>query len=114
MRNTRDCLEHHLPGVVVRDFEPEPDGTIAVPTIEVNFRGSSLERTRISSFMSQVAMHLLDTFEMLVVHMSSKHMKPFAGVPMEVGPVPEDVQSAWYVRFAYGMYDQNGRFVPCG
>jgi hypothetical protein len=114
VRNTRDCLEHHLPGVVVRDFEPEPDGSIALPTIEVNFRGSSLDRCRISSFMSQVEKHLLDTFEMLAAHMSSKHMKPFAGMPMEIGLVPEDVQNAWHVRFAYGMYDQNGRFVPCG
>ncbi|MCX5543041.1 hypothetical protein M3A49_26730 [Paraburkholderia sp. CNPSo 3076] len=113
VRNTRDCLEHHLPGVVVRDFVPEPDGRIAVPTIEVNFRGSSLERTRISSFMSQVAKHLLDTFEMLAAHMSSKHMKPFAGMPMEIGLVPEDLKNAWHVRFAFGMYDQNGRFVPC-
>ena len=114
VRNIRDCLEHHLPGVVVRDFEPEPDGRIAVPTIEVNFRGSSLERTRISAFMSQVAKLLLDTFEMLAVHMSGKHMKPFAGVPLEIGLVPEDVQNARHVRFAYGMYDQNGRFVVCG
>ncbi|KGU76778.1 hypothetical protein [Burkholderia pseudomallei] len=114
MRNTRDCLEHHLPDVVVRDFEPEPDGGIAVPTIEVNFRGSSLKRCRISSFMSQVEKHLLDTFEMFAAHMSSKHMKSFAGMPVEIGLLPEDVQNAWRVRFAYGMYDQNGRFVPCG
>lgn len=114
VRNTRDCLEHHLPGVVVRDFEPEPDGGVAVPTIEVNFRGSALERCHISSFMSQVERHLLDTFEMLAAHMSSKRMKPFAGMPMEIGLLPEDVQNAWHVRFAYGMYDQNGRFVPCG
>jgi hypothetical protein len=114
VRNTRDCLEHHLPGVVVRDFEPESSGQIAVPTIEVNFRGSSLERTSISSFMSEVVKHLLDTFEMLSAHMSSKNMKPFAGLPMEIGMVPEDVKNAWYVRFAYGMYDQTGRFVPCG
>ena len=114
VRNTRDCLEHQLPGVVVRDFEPEPDGSIVVPTIEVNFRGSSLERTRISFFMSQVAKHLLDTFEMLVVHMSGKHIKPFAAIRMDIGFVPEDVQNALRVRFAYGMYDQNGQFVPCG
>lgn len=114
VRNTRDCLEHHLSGVVVRDFEPEPDGRIAVPSIEVNFRGSSLERISISSFMSQVSKHLLDTFEMLAAHMSSKHMEPFTGMPMEIGLLPEDVQNAWHVRFAYGMYDQNGRFIPCG
>ncbi len=114
VRNTRDCLEHHSTDVVVRDFEPESDGRIAVPTIEMNFRGSSLERTSISSFMSQVTKHLLDTFEMLAAHMSSKHMKPFAGMPMEIGLVPEDIQKTWHVRFAYGIYDQNGRFVPCG
>ena len=114
VRNTRDCLEHHLPGVVTRDFEPEYDGRISVPTIEVNFRGSSLERTSISSFMSYIDKQLMDTFEMLAAHMCSKHMKPFAGMPMEIGLVPEDVQNAWHVRFAYGMYDQTGRFVPCG
>lgn len=114
VRNTRDCLEHHRSGVVVRDFEPEPDGRIAVPTIEVNFRGSTLPRYRISSFMSQVERQLVDTFEMLSVHMSSKCMKPFAGMPMQIGPLPEDMQNAWHVRFAYGMYEQNGRFIPCG
>ena len=114
VRNARDCIEHHRPDVVVRDFEPQPDGTIAVPTIEVNFRGSSLERTSISSFMSQVEKDLLDTFEMLAAHMSSKHMKPFAGMPMEIGLLPEDVQKAWHVRFAYGMYNLNRQFVPCG
>ncbi len=30
VRNTRDCLEHHLTGVTVRDFEPELNGDIAV------------------------------------------------------------------------------------
>lgn len=114
VRNTRDCLEHHLTGVIVRNFEPEPDGGVAVPTIEVNFRGSALERCRVSSFMSQVEKHLLDTFEMLAAHMCSKGMKPLVGMPMEIGLLPEDVQNAWHVRFAYGMYDQNGRFVPCG
>jgi hypothetical protein len=114
VRNTRDCLEHHLPGVVTRDFEPQYDGRIFAPTIEVNFRGSSLDRTSISSFMSYIVKQLMDTFEMLAAHMCSKHMKPFAGMPMEIGLVPEDLQNAWHVRFAYGMYDHTGRFVPCG
>ena len=114
VRNMRDCLEHHLPGVVVRDFEPEPDGKIAFPTIEVSFRGSTIERISISTFMSELPKQLLDTFEMFAAHMSSKHMKPFAGMSMQIGLVPEDVQNAWHVRFAYGMHDQSGRFVPCG
>ena len=114
VRNTRDCLEHHRPEVTTRDFEPEPDGRIAPPTIELDFRGSLLPRCRISSFMEQVKTHLLDTFEMFAAHMSSKQAKPFAGMRMDVGLLPEDVQASWHVRFAFGMYDQDGRFVPCG
>jgi hypothetical protein len=114
VRNTRDCLEHHLRGATIRDFEPDPSGVIAPPTIEVSFRGSSLARCSISSFMEQIRTHLLDTFEMLIAHLSAKHIKPFAGMPMSVGLLPQDVQEARHVRFAYGMYDQDGNFVPCG
>jgi len=114
VRNTRDCLEHHRPEVTTRDFEPEPDGRIAPPTIELDFRGSTLPRCRISSFMAQVENHLLDTFEMFAAHMSSKQAKPFAGMHMGVGLLPENVQASWHVRFAFGMYDPDGRFIPCG
>lgn len=114
VRNTRDCLEHQRPEVTTRDFEPEPDGRIAPPTIELDFRGSTLPRCRVSYFMAQVETQLLDTFEMFAAHMSSKQAKPFAGMPMVVGLLPEDVQDSWHVRFAFGMYDRNGRFIPCG
>lgn len=46
--------------------------------------------------------------------MSSKQAKPMLGMHMDVGLLPEDVQASWYVRFAFGMYDQDGRFIPCG
>ena len=26
----------------------------------------------------------------------------------------ENYRKAWHARFAYGMYYQDGRFVPCG
>lgn len=114
VRNTRDCLEHHLSCATIRDFEPDPGGGITPPTIEVDFRGSTLERCSISSFMEQVRACLLDTFELLVAHMSAKHMKPFGGMPMSLGLVPDNLQATWHVRFAYGMYDQDGHFIPCG
>ena len=114
IRNARDCLEHNRPDVVTRDFEPELDGSIAPPTIELKFRGSTIDRCRISTFMQQAATMLLDSFEMIAVHMSSKRSQPFAGMPLVVGVLPDDVQAAWHVRFAYGMCDQNGHFVPCG
>jgi hypothetical protein len=114
VRDTRDCLEHNLKGVTTIDFEPEADGTIAVPSIEIKFRESKHDRCPISWFMEQTAKSLLDSFEMIIVHVCAKNIQPFAGVPMSVSALSEDYQKAWHVRFAYGMHYQDGQFAPCG
>jgi hypothetical protein len=115
VRNARDCLEHsNLEGVKTADFEPQSDGTIAFPSIEIDFRKSSHAPCSISWFMEQTTKHLLDSFEMIIVHTSAKSIHPFAGMPMSIGVLSEDYQKAWHVRFAYGMYYQDGQFAPCG
>lgn len=115
IRNTRDCLEHgNLNGVKTSDFAPQPDGSIALPSIEVDFRKSTHPRCPISWFMEQTTRALLDSFEMIVAHTCSKKMQPFAGLPITIGILSEDYQKAWRVRFAYGSYTQDGQFVPCG
>ena len=115
VRNARDCLEHgNLKGVTTSDFEPQSDGTIALPSIEIDFRNTSHDRCPISRFMEQVTKALLDSFEMIVAHTCSKNMQPFAGMPIIIAPVPEGYRKAWRVCFAYGMYSQDGQFTPCG
>lgn len=114
VRNTRDCLEHRNDGVTAKDFTLEPDGTIAPPTIAVNFRQSSHQRCAISWFIEEIEKALLISFEMIVVHLCSKHVQPFAGMPIVVERLPENYQSAWCVRFGYGMYYQDGQFAPVG
>jgi hypothetical protein len=115
IRNARDCLEHgNLEGVQTADFEAQADGTIAVPSIEIDFRKSSHDRCPISWFMEQTTQALLDSFEMIVVHASAKNIQPFARMPMSIGLLSEDSRKAWHVRFAYGMYYQDGQFAPCG
>jgi hypothetical protein len=115
IRNARDCLEHpHLKGVETRDFELQPDGAIAFPSIEIDFRKSVHERCAIPSFMEEVTNKLLVSFEMIIVHMCSKNIQPLGPFPMSIGLLSEDPRKAWHVRFAYGMYYQDGQFVPCG
>jgi hypothetical protein len=92
----------------------KPDGTIAAPTIAVNFRQSLRKRCAISLFMEEIEKALLISFEMMLVHLCSKHVQPFAGMPVVVAPLPENYQSAWRVRFGYGMYHQDGQFAPIG
>lgn len=115
VRNTRDCLEHsNLKGVTTLDFEPEADGTIWAPSIEINFRKSKHDRCPVSWFMEQTTRSLLNCFEMIVVHSCAKCAQPFAGIPMMVGPLSDQYRTAWHVHFAYGMYNHEGQFVPCG
>lgn len=115
IRNARDCFEHkNLTGAVVSDFELQVDGNISLPCIEIDFRKTSLKRCTVSSFMSSAIKEMETCFELIVVHLCSKSVKPFAGFSMVVGLLPEAAQRAWYVRFAYGAYDQHGTFNPCG
>jgi len=115
VRNARDCLEHgNLEGVKASDFEPQPDGTIAPPTIEIDFRKSVQDRCPISWFMPETVKALVDSFEMIIVHTCSKNMQAFAGLEMTIAPLPENYRQAWHVRFAYGMFYQDGQFAPCG
>ncbi|MGV1768014.1 hypothetical protein [Rhizobium rhizogenes] len=115
VRNGRDCLEHaNARGAVVRDFELQPDGHIALPTIEIDFRGSKQERCQVGLFMNDMLISMQAAFEMLTLHCCAKGIQPFAGMPMTIGLLNENYQKAWHVRFAYGAYYADGKFVPCG
>jgi hypothetical protein len=106
IRDARDCLEHHNPGVTTKDFELEPDGMIAPPAIAMAFRETKLERCSIRLFMEEIEPALLTYFEMIVVHLCSRNVQPFAGMPIIVGALSQQQQAAWRVRFAWGMYYQ--------
>ena len=115
VRNLRDCLGHqNVAGAVTRDFSLEPDGQVWLPSVELDFRGSIVQRCSISDFMAESTKTLLDSFEMITLHMCAKHVEPFAGMPMTIAPLDDNYRQAWHVRFAYGSYYADGRFVPCG
>ena len=115
IRNARDCLEHRNPiGATASDFTLHADGKIGMPSIEIDFRGSVVERCSISAFMVGDVKTLLGSFEMITLHMWAKNILPFAGMPMTIAPLSDDYKRAWRVRFAYGCYYADGQFTPCG
>jgi hypothetical protein len=97
IRNARDCLEHrNVMGATTYDFMVHADGKVGVPSIEINFRGSVVERCPVSEFMAGAIRTLLDSFEMITVHLCAKNMKrSFAGMPMTIAPLPDDYKRAW-------------------
>ena len=68
IRGARDCLEHGLKGAKTSDFEPQPDGAITPPSIEINFRKSAHDRCAISSFMEETMKTLLLISSLISLH----------------------------------------------
>jgi hypothetical protein len=102
VRNLRNCLGHqNLKGAVTRDFALEADGQVWVPSIELDFRASSFPRCSIANVMAETTNRLLDSFEMITLHICAKHVQPFASMPMTIAPLNDDYRKAWHVRFAY-------------
>ncbi len=116
VRNLRDCLEHGNigDGVLIDDFSIGADGAIALPRIGIDFRSTKQPAVFISHFMAEATEMLLQTFELTLTHLCSKHVQPFAGMPIQVGIAAEDRRQNKHVRFAYGMYYQDHGFVPIG
>ncbi|WP_140976853.1 hypothetical protein [Bradyrhizobium guangdongense] len=112
--NLRDALEHQNKTVTVRDFTVDTDGTIAPPTLELNFRKSVLPRTSVSSLMEELLTALPIFFEMMTVHLSSKFTQPVAGLPIFVDLLPEELQQTRHVRFGYWAKMPNGQVMPFG
>ena len=114
VRDTRDCLDHHLKGVTILDFGALPDGGIFLPSIEIDFKKSRHKRVSVSLFMEEITKSMLNIFEMVTVHMCGKNMKPFAGMAFSIDEVKPPMSEHWPCRFAYGLIYEGQGFVPCG
>lgn len=109
----RDALEHQNKGVTVRDFAMEQNGTIAPPTVELNFRGSVLPRSSVSSLMDGLLSALPVYFEMMAVNLCSKFAQPVSGISTFVDLLPDNYQQAQHVRFGYCVW-MGDQKVPFG
>ena len=116
VRNTRDCLEHkNSKGVVVKDFEVQPDGQLHPPTIEVDFRGSQQSVIAVSGFMAGVITSIANGFEMLLVHLCNANTRSSPAFPVYID-VPAENRRRWkHVRFYFGTRFMNSDdSVPIG
>jgi hypothetical protein len=116
VRNTRDCLEHkNSKGVVVRDFEVQPDGQLYPPTIEVNFRESQHPMIPVSAFMVGVITSVANGFEMMMVHLCNSNTRPTGPFMPVYLDMPTENRRRWkHVRFYFGTRFNDGEFIRIG
>lgn len=104
VRAFRNCLDHRLKEVTVRDFEIDVNGqpgfTVISPTIEINYRGSKIERTSLSEVLPLTLQSLVDSFEIMIAHLCNKKAKKDTVFASTVLIVPEDQRRNKHIRYA--------------
>jgi hypothetical protein len=113
VRDTRNCVEHPKQNqkIIVKDFCFDPSGKVLAPTIEVVHARSPHDPVNISVFMRDISATIIDIVEAMIAGLCSKHVTSSPGLPFEVVTLPEDTRHQ-FVRYSYGLIDQNGRIIP--
>lgn len=92
VRNLRNSIEHPKDSqrVIIKDFAIMPDGTLKSPTVQLVHAITPQPEMNIQSFLPQVTGQVLEIFEVLMVHLASKHIKPFGALEKTVDLLPLD------------------------
>lgn len=113
IRGLRNCLDHRLNNVNVRDFEIQADSNIISPTIEMDYRKAKLAREALSSFLPMVKENLMIIFENTIAFLADRNVLKQRIVSGHVRIVPEEIRINKFIKFSFwlplgegGFYDQ--------
>ena len=112
IRNLRNALDHQLKGVEVYDFELAPNSDVLAPSIELDFKGSKLERQSLSEFLKLLIPNFIYICEFTIVHLAGRNFVPTI-MQQAVKEIPEDKRRNKFVKYSFwsnmgegGYYDQ--------
>jgi len=115
VRNARNAVEHpdQTKSVKVTDISLLPSGELNAPSIEVIHPETPQPQVPLLALMEHIADQLAAAFEVMLAHLCSANVQPFAGMPLGVIEYSEDQQKAFKCRYGYAsrMGDQ---IVPFG
>ena len=74
------------------------------PTIEVLHRETPEPTVPLRNFMEQMTESVVNFAETLMAFLCAKRVKPFAGLPVQVGLIPEEQRASKKVRYGYVVW----------
>jgi hypothetical protein len=116
IRNLRNATEHPKEDdcVLMKDFILELDGTIFPPSIELINMDTPEPRVHITTFMEQMNNYLIETIEVLLVHLCISNMANLDGFfDCCIMELPPEMRRQKNVRFSYAVKMQD-QWVPLG
>lgn len=109
VRNARNCVEHPRDGhkITVSDFSIDADNNLVPPSIEVTHSKSAQPSVPVIAFMKEVENGLVDVAELMIVFLSSRHIRPIQGFPVQVHEFPEEQRRGKFIKYGYGIATEN-------
>lgn len=107
IKHLRNSIEHPKASecVIIRDFAITPDGKLTIPTVQLVHPMSPQPEMNVHDFLPQISGQVLDVFEALMVHIASKHIKPFGAFKTTIGLLPPDqLRPGSKVRASYCIW----------
>jgi len=112
IRNLRNALDHQLSAVQIHDFELTSNSNVLAPSIEIDFKGSKLERQSLSDFLNTLIPNLITICELTMVYLVGHNFKS-SPVLQDIKEIPKDKRKNKFVRFSFwsslgvdGFYNQ--------
>ena len=99
IRSLRNCLDHRLPDVIVHNYELLPSADINTPSIELDYRGSKLNRNSLFETLTVTKKNLIMIFEQMVAYLSDKNVR--ANSPNRVNLIPEDIRTNKFAKYSF-------------
>lgn len=101
IRNARNCLDHRRTEAIIRDFEIQADGNILTPTIEMEYRSSSVPRMSLHEFLTTCNANMLLISEMMIVHIGNKCTKPRGALSYHMREIPKEKRRYPLVNYCF-------------
>jgi hypothetical protein len=114
VRDIRNSAEHPKKDqkIVIKDFSFDPTGGVVGPTIEVIHSRSPQPAVNVALLVREVNAAIIDVVESMIAGLCNKNLKKDSGFAFEVVELPETMRREKFVRYSYGLVDQNGQVVP--
>lgn len=101
IRNIRNCLDHRRSEIRINDFELQSTLEIHIPTIEIDYLESKLDKVSLAQYFSATKENLLSIFEYLIAYLCSKFIKSERILPSKVSFIPQERRRNKFAKFAY-------------
>lgn len=100
IRALRNCLDHRLPEVKIKDFELQVNSNVICPTIEIDFRGSKLDRISLNTYLPIATTNILTVFEQLLAYLCDKNVREDR-LGVRVRFIPENHRRNKHIQFCF-------------